>query len=360
MRFAGLVSAVEWVNTTVPVDTTTTNRGSFAFVRCVGHLLALFSSPLLCSALVWVGVLVSGGRSRACPLLCYSLWRPCTLCGRALHSIPLGTTCMTFIHTHPHTSTLIHSRSSYSTHVAIDTTTTTTNKNETPPDKPNPPQHVLLMEYCDGGSVQDACDLLMYTGKRFDRHTLLAMFGSICNAVAFLHAQEIRIVHRSIHPTNFVMKKGIIKLCDFDSICSGRVELVTKAERDKARDVIDKTTVPNYRAPEMINLTMTKKLTTATDVWALGCSLYAMAFFKDRFKRDLDPDVLNQRILNAKFKIPMDHEYGDDFDDLLRRMLEVDPKYRADTTEIILCLSAMLKGIELPPRKRVPPSDGQS
>jgi len=143
------------------------------------------------------------------------------------------------------------------------TTTTTTNKNETPPDKPNPPQHVLLMEYCDGGSVQDACDLLMYTGKRFDRHTLLAMFGSICNAVAFLHAQEIRIVHRSIHPTNFVMKKGIIKLCDFDSICSGRVELVTKAERDKARDVIDKTTVPNYRAPEMINLTMTKKLTTA-------------------------------------------------------------------------------------------------
>jgi len=96
-----------------------------------------------------------------------------------------------------------------------------------------------------------------------------------------------------------------------------------------------------------VDLYMAKKLTQATDVWALGCCLYSLAFLQNCFE-----EGSNLAILSRKYTIPEDNPYGDGLVELLDRMLTVDSKARADMTEVILCLSAVYSGRPLPPRKK--------
>jgi len=209
------------------------------------------------------------------------------------------------------------------------------------------PQHIILMEYCEGGHALDVCNKLASAGKRFDISALIIAFGQICNAVSYLHAQRPPIVHRDLKPVNFLVKNGAYKLCDFGSAAFGHVELKTQRARQEAEEVIEKTTTQMFRAPEMVDLFMSSKLTQSTDVWALGCCLYSLAFLQNCFE-----EGSNLAILSRNFKIPDDNPYGKGLVELLDRMLTVDEKMRADMTEVILCLSAIYSKRPLPPRKK--------
>eukprot|EP00339_Tiarina_fusa_P029745 CAMPEP_0117069128 /NCGR_PEP_ID=MMETSP0472-20121206/48455_1 /TAXON_ID=693140 ORGANISM="Tiarina fusus, Strain LIS" /NCGR_SAMPLE_ID=MMETSP0472 /ASSEMBLY_ACC=CAM_ASM_000603 /LENGTH=681 /DNA_ID=CAMNT_0004791481 /DNA_START=173 /DNA_END=2214 /DNA_ORIENTATION=- len=209
------------------------------------------------------------------------------------------------------------------------------------------PQHLILMEFCEGGHALDVCNKLASSGQRFDLSTLIIAFGQICNAVSYLHAQRPPIVHRDLKPVNFLVKNGAYKLCDFGSAVFGHIDLRTSKARADAEEVIQKTTTQMFRAPEMVDLYMAKKLTQATDVWALGSCLYQLAFLQNCFE-----EGSNLAILSRKYTIPEDNPYGEGLVELLDRMLTVDSKQRADMTEVILCLSAVYSGRELPPRKK--------
>ena len=93
---------------------------------------------------------------------------------------------------------------------------------------------------------------------------------------------------------------------------------------------------------------VSNSMNSSTDVWALGCCLYSLAFLQNCFE-----EGSNLAILSRNYKIPDDNPYGDDLVELIDRMLTVDSKARADMTEVILCLSAIYSGRPLPPRKKV-------
>ena len=93
---------------------------------------------------------------------------------------------------------------------------------------------------------------------------------------------------------------------------------------------------------------LSNSLNFSTDVWALGCCLYSLAFLQNCFE-----EGSNLAILSRNYKIPDDNPYGDDLVELIDRMLTFDSKARADMTEVILCLSAIYSGRPLPLRKKV-------
>lgn len=125
------------------------------------------------------------------------------------------------------------------------------------------PQHLILMEYCEGGHALGVCTNLKKSGKRFDLSTLIIAFGQICNAVSYLHAQRPPIIHRDLKPVNFLVKNGAYKLADFGSAIFGHVDLRTPKARADAEEVVKKTTTQMFRAPEMVDLYSAKKLTQA-------------------------------------------------------------------------------------------------
>jgi hypothetical protein len=73
-----------------------------------------------------------------------------------------------------------------------------------------------------------------------------------------------------------------------------------------------------YRAPEMVDLYLRPMLTEKTDIWALGCMLYAMCFLIHPFQ---DGSTLG--ILNAKIHFPATSPYTADVHTIILRLLDV-------------------------------------
>ena len=134
------------------------------------------------------------------------------------------------------------------------------------------PQHLILMEYCEGGTALSVCNNLKTSNKLFDLPSLIIAFGQICNAVSYLHAQRPPVVHRDLKPVNFLVKNGAYKLCDFGSAVFGHVDLRTSRARSDAEEVIQKTTTQMFRSPEMVDLYMSKKLTQRYGLLSLHAS----------------------------------------------------------------------------------------
>ncbi|KAG6612910.1 NAK/BIKE protein kinase [Phytophthora cinnamomi] len=203
----------------------------------------------------------------------------------------------------------------------------------------------ILMEYCPGGHLQE--NMVKMGTKRFAQHELLRTFRSLCEPVAMLHAQNPPIAHRDLKLENFLLgKEGVYKLCDFGSCVEGPQSLATKADRMRESDNVSKRTTAMYRSPELADVEGTAmfgsgELTEAVDVWAMGCVLYSMAFFKSPFPLE--------GLRTDRYTIPSNSPYSPDVHAIIARMLTADVEKRATIEHIMDCIDEVVCGRPLPP-----------
>ncbi len=88
-----------------------------------------------------------------------------------------------------------------------------------------------------------------------------------------------------------------------------------------------------YRAPEMLDLYSNYRIDSQADIWALGCVLYVLCFNKHPFE-----DAAKLRIINGKYQIPSTDREFNDFHDLIRQMLQINPSDRPNINEVIFAL----------------------
>jgi serine/threonine protein kinase len=236
--------------------------------------------------------------------------------------------------------------------------------------------YCLLFKDCPSRTLRN---VIQKHRKKLDNHksgwieieTALGIFRQMAVAVSVLHdsastmddpsdpSRPGGIVHMDLKPEHFAafktsrdVTKGckyIIKLVGAGCAIDGGMPLDYVADRMKAERLIESTTSPNYRAPEMVNLHLANELTDSVDIWALGCCLYGILFLKDCFQ----PEE-KQNILDGKYEIPHGHLYSSDVLALLARLLNVDPDKRPDIHEVISCVDALVSGKPLPPRRSKP------
>jgi eukaryotic-like serine/threonine-protein kinase len=120
----------------------------------------------------------------------------------------------------------------------------------------------LAMEYVEGASLHAYCDAL-------DLRARLALFAQLCRAVQ--HAHQHLIVHRDIKPSNILVREdGTPVLLDFG---------IGKLLDDTARDATaTHVFTPTYAAPEQV---AGRAVTTAADIYGLGCVLYELLSDRD-------------------------------------------------------------------------------
>jgi eukaryotic-like serine/threonine-protein kinase len=118
----------------------------------------------------------------------------------------------------------------------------------------------MVMELVDGQALMAWCE-----SHRSALAERLGLFLQVCAAVAYAHAHLV--VHRDLKSTNiFVTADGRTKLLDF-----GIAKLL---QPDDARDATRTAHLsPAYAAPEQL---MGDAITTATDVYGLGVTLYQL------------------------------------------------------------------------------------
>ncbi|CAH7690988.1 STE protein kinase, partial [Phakopsora pachyrhizi] len=126
----------------------------------------------------------------------------------------------------------------------------------------NDAQIAILMEYCEGGSLDAIYKRVKSRKGRLGEKILGKVAHSVLEGLAYLHTRKI--IHRDIKPSNIlVTKDGLIKLCDLG--VSG--ELVGSLAGTFMG-------TSAYMAPERIR---GEKYSITSDVWSLGLTLLELA-----------------------------------------------------------------------------------
>jgi serine/threonine-protein kinase len=121
--------------------------------------------------------------------------------------------------------------------------------------------HYFAMEFIDGGSMQGWIDKLGKLSIGDALHVTLAC------ARGLQHAHELNMIHRDIKPDNIlVTNKGIVKVADM-GLAKAHGESLSLTRTGTAAGT------PIYMSPEQAR--DAKHVDHRTDIYALGCMLYA-------------------------------------------------------------------------------------
>jgi AP2-associated kinase len=184
----------------------------------------------------------------------------------------------------------------------------------------------LVMEFCEKSLVS----VLESRGAGyFDEKQVLLIFRDVCNAVFAMHCQSPPIAHRDLKAENLLLSSdGLWKLCDFGSISTNHKRFEKPEEMGIEEDNIRKYTTPAYRAPEMWDLFLKEVINEKVDIWALGCLLFRICYFKSAFDGES-----KLQVLNGNYRIPDLPKFSSTLTDLIRDMLQARPDDRPDITQ---------------------------
>ncbi|HEY1637313.1 MAG TPA: serine/threonine-protein kinase [Rhizomicrobium sp.] len=131
----------------------------------------------------------------------------------------------------------------------------------------------LVMEYVDGVPIDVYC---RQNGLSIEER--LRLFRQVCAAVEYAHGALV--VHRDIKPANIlVTAPGVPKLLDF-----GIAKLLDAEGSEVASTrMTERLMTPEYASPEQV---LGERITTATDVYALGVLLYELLSGQRPFSLD--------------------------------------------------------------------------
>jgi eukaryotic-like serine/threonine-protein kinase len=205
--------------------------------------------------------------------------------------------------------------------------------------------HYLVLELVAGGSVAGA---LRRLGKLPER-LALAIIADACRALAEPH--RLGIVHRDIKPDNMMfVREGIelesepigqlVKLGDF-----GIARLVETSGPEGATREGTVLGTPEYMAPEQCE---GMQVTAATDVYALGCCLFALIAGRPPFmtRDDNAMTVLLQHLREAPPRLDeLVSEVTPTVADLVARCLDKNPTNRPqDAAELLAVIEQLGDG----------------
>ncbi len=147
----------------------------------------------------------------------------------------------------------------------------------------------MVLEYANTGSLFHH----IRRKKGFDEKNAFMYFIQVCNAIYFLHKNNL--IHRDIKPENILLEDyKKVKLCDF----GWTVELSSKQ-----RSTYCGTT--EYMAPEIISSNNYDK---SIDIWSLGILLYELIHGYSPFRAVVKKGNDNEVISNIKKGIVQFHK----------------------------------------------------
>ena len=178
--------------------------------------------------------------------------------------------------------------------------------------------------------------------KYYKEEDIFSFCKYIVLGLDYLHKNGI--IHHDIKPNNILLcKKGICKITDFNF--SSILNNLNEDDIGKNVDSAD-----NFKAPETIldinedekggeknekdkNVSFRGK---PLDIWALGVTLYIMAYLKFPFDSDKGIIDLYNIIKNEKVKFPEEPLYSKKLKYLIEKCLEKNPDKRKTASEILI------------------------
>ncbi|KAB7494737.1 Serine/threonine-protein kinase 16 [Armadillidium nasatum] len=207
-------------------------------------------------------------------------------------------------------------------------------------------QILILLPYCKRGTLHHELMSRMKAGVHMEEKVVLKIFRHICEGVRVMHSTApYPLVHRDLKTSNILLKDDMLPLImDLGSMTKARVEITSSREARKLQDEAAERSSMPYRAPELFNVESTGSVDERTDIWSLGCLLYAMCFYKSPFDSVYERgDSVALAVVGGKIPFPEAHPYSEDMVDLITSMIQVNPEERPYIDWVIESVEQLMK-----------------
>ncbi|KAG8461137.1 hypothetical protein KFE25_003706 [Diacronema lutheri] len=199
----------------------------------------------------------------------------------------------------------------------------------------------LLMPLYSLGSVHDRICQLMGRGEVWAEADCLRILDGILDGLRQFHEHAPPWAHRDIKPANVLLKEADVPvLMDFGSTKVARSLVKSRTEALLLQEDAAQNCSMAYRAPELWDPPSDCEIDERTDVWSLGCTLFAMAFYFSPFECTIGEDD-QARVCECSYlrvigglQFPKAHAYSDEFVQLVRWLLTVDKDKRPFVHEV--------------------------
>ena len=174
--------------------------------------------------------------------------------------------------------------------------------------------YYLVMEYCSKGELFD----LISKKKRLSKEQSSLFFYQLINGVEYIHSKGY--AHRDLKPENLLLtKNNVLKIIDFGLTHEYNEDISLKTKCGS----------PSYAAPEILKGYQYDGF--KTDIWSCGIILFAMLSGFLPFEGETNK-ILFQNII--KCEINLNHIKNDEIKDLIKNLLNPEPKLRIDIKDI--------------------------
>jgi len=140
-------------------------------------------------------------------------------------------------------------------------------------------------------------------------------------------------------------------LMDFGSLTLARIPIPTRTLALYHQDLAAEHCTMSYRAPELFDIKTGTTLTEKVDVWALGCTLFALLYGYSPFEPPSDQlvgDSIALAVTQGSYKFPGGvggySEGG--AKQVVRRCLVVQPEGRPSVREVRMLVEEIIQGME--------------
>lgn len=146
-------------------------------------------------------------------------------------------------------------------------------------------QLLIVLPYYRNGTVHDQIVMRAKHKSYMEESEVLQMFIGICEGVKALHeAKPEPLAHRDLKTANICLTETMDPvILDLGSCTEARVSVNGQTEAQRLQDEASEKCSMVYRAPELFSVQSYCTIDERTDIWSLGCVLYAICFFKVGF-----------------------------------------------------------------------------
>jgi len=170
--------------------------------------------------------------------------------------------------------------------------------------------YLLFPVHLDGTLLDNS--MIMQSKKDFFPPTIvLQIFRQICAGLKHMHSFDPPYAHNDVKPGNVLIthRKGqppLVILMDFGSTTPARKEIRSRSEALQLQEWAAEHCSAPFRAPELWDCPSYTDIDERTDIWSLGCTLYAIMYAVSPFEYALGEagGSLQLAIMNAQLKWP--------------------------------------------------------
>ncbi|VVB13679.1 unnamed protein product [Arabis nemorensis] len=203
------------------------------------------------------------------------------------------------------------------------------------------------------GTLLDNFTSMKAKKETFSTTDVLHIFRQLCDGLRHMHSQEPPYAHNDVKPGNVLLtrRKGqppLAILMDFGSTRPSRKLIRSRQEALQLQEWSSEHCSAPFRAPELWDCPSHADIDERTDIWSLGCTLYAIMYGVSPFEYALGESggSLQLAIVNAQIKWPNAGPKGSSYPEALHQfvtwMLQPQAAVRPRIDDIIIHVDKLI------------------